>query len=245
MAIETICGGCAKMLRVADEHAGKKARCPHCGYVYDVPAATSGPAASEIAARYEGEWFLRTTDGKTYGPVSYQELLSWRREGRVVSGCELRGGDSQEWFPATRQFPDLQAQSPSVTQMTGSSSANPFAETTENPYASPATSSTGGLAGVRPHRGGMISTFGLVCWAIGCFGGLLCGPLGFAGLIFGIMAWVMGVADLRDMRAGRMDPAGESSTRIGMISGMVFCVFSILATVGAIAFVILAIAMDA
>jgi hypothetical protein len=39
MPIETICAGCARKLRVADEHAGKKARCPNCGTIYSVPAS--------------------------------------------------------------------------------------------------------------------------------------------------------------------------------------------------------------
>ncbi len=37
MAIETICSGCGKKLAVADEHAGKRARCPACGQIYTVP----------------------------------------------------------------------------------------------------------------------------------------------------------------------------------------------------------------
>jgi hypothetical protein len=40
MAIETICTGCARKLRVGDEHAGKKARCPSCGTIYNVPASS-------------------------------------------------------------------------------------------------------------------------------------------------------------------------------------------------------------
>lgn len=40
MPIETICQGCSKKLRVADEHAGKQARCPGCGNIYIVPQPT-------------------------------------------------------------------------------------------------------------------------------------------------------------------------------------------------------------
>jgi hypothetical protein len=39
------CPGCGKTLRVGDEIAGKLARCPDCGAVASIPAATSEPAA--------------------------------------------------------------------------------------------------------------------------------------------------------------------------------------------------------
>ena len=37
MPIEMSCTGCGQTLRVADEHAGKKARCPACGTIAEVP----------------------------------------------------------------------------------------------------------------------------------------------------------------------------------------------------------------
>jgi hypothetical protein len=59
----------------------------------------------------------------------------------------------------------------------------------------------------RPHRGGMILTFGL----LGLF---VCFP-------FGIAAWAMGSTDLGQMDAGLMDPSGRSMTASGRIIGMV------------------------
>lgn len=43
MAIETICSGCGQKLAVADEHAGKRARCPACGQIYTVPFQSPQP----------------------------------------------------------------------------------------------------------------------------------------------------------------------------------------------------------
>lgn len=60
---------------------------------------------------------------------------------------------------------------------------------------------------LRPHRGAMILTFGILGIVV-CF-------------IFGIMAWVMGTEDLRQMDAGEMDPAGRDMTQIGRIMGIV------------------------
>jgi len=59
-----------------------------------------------------------------------------------------------------------------------------------------------------PHRGGLILTLGILslvcCWPI-------CGPI----------AWVMANNDLREIRAGCMDPEGEGLTNAGRICGIV------------------------
>ncbi len=60
---------------------------------------------------------------------------------------------------------------------------------------------------VRPHRGVMILVFGIL--------GLVC------CIVFGIVAWVMGNGDLREMDAGRMDPSGRGLTQAGKICGIV------------------------
>lgn len=43
MPIDSVCGGCGKTLRVDDQFAGKKARCPQCGSIYDVPLIQPTP----------------------------------------------------------------------------------------------------------------------------------------------------------------------------------------------------------
>lgn len=60
-----------------------------------------------------------------------------------------------------------------------------------------------------PHRGGLILALGLCS----LFTGL--------GFVLGPIAWVMGNADLREMKAGRMDREGESNTQAGRICGMI------------------------
>ncbi|MEO0587444.1 MAG: hypothetical protein AAF078_07380 [Planctomycetota bacterium] len=47
MAIELTCGACGKTLRVADEYAGRRASCPSCNAVIDIPAA-SAPDTFEL-----------------------------------------------------------------------------------------------------------------------------------------------------------------------------------------------------
>ena len=55
----------------------------------------------------------------------------------------------------------------------------------------------------------------LVLW-IGILGSVL-----FFVPVFGVMAWVMGSSDLREMREGTMDPRGVGLTRAGQLLGMI------------------------
>lgn len=59
-----------------------------------------------------------------------------------------------------------------------------------------------------PHRGGTILALGIISF--------FCFPI-----VLGPIAWIMGNNDLREIRAGRMDPAGEGNTNAGRICGMI------------------------
>lgn len=59
-----------------------------------------------------------------------------------------------------------------------------------------------------PHRGTLILVLGIL-------------SLSGMSLLTGIPAWIMGNNDLQQIRAGVMDPEGESNTNIGRILGMV------------------------
>ena len=61
--------------------------------------------------------------------------------------------------------------------------------------------------GVEPHRGTLVLVLGVLSL-------MACGLLG-------PVAWAMGSADLKKMRAGRMDDRGESETKAGYICGMI------------------------
>lgn len=64
-----------------------------------------------------------------------------------------------------------------------------------------------------PHRGTLILVLGILS-IVCCF-------------ICGIIAWVMGNKDLKEMAAGRMDPAGRGLTNAGKICGIVGIVVQI------------------
>ena len=84
---------------------------------------------------------------------------------------------------------------------------------------------------LRPHRGVMILVFGILSLVI-CF-------------IFGIVAWVMGNADLREMDAGQMDPEGRGLTQAGKILGIVGVCLTALGVVITILYLIFAIILVA
>jgi predicted Zn finger-like uncharacterized protein len=80
-----------------------------------------------------------------------------------------------------------------------------------------------------PHRGAMILTFGIV----GIVAVFVCAPFGTPfGLIFGILAWVLGRSDLTKMSQGEMDPEGESNTRSGWICGIIATCLGLLILLG-------------
>ncbi|MBX3352418.1 MAG: hypothetical protein KF684_05745 [Phycisphaeraceae bacterium] len=72
-------------------------------------------------------------------------------------------------------------------------------------------------AGMRPHRGVLVLVFGIL-------GLVLC-------FLFGIAAWVMGGADLRQMDAGHMDPEGRGLTQAGKICGIIAVVLQLIGIV--------------
>lgn len=82
------------------------------------------------------------------------------------------------------------------------------------------------VSALTPHRGTTILVLGILGW-------VCC-------VILGIIAWVMGNNDLREMEAGRMDRSGEGLTKAGKILGMVqvfvtiavLIVYAILAVIG-------------
>ena len=57
----------------------------------------------------------------------------------------------------------------------------------------------GAPSALKPHRGTMLIIFGVL--------GIIC------CVIFGILAWVMGQGDLKEMAAGQMDPSGEGMAK--------------------------------
>jgi hypothetical protein len=70
---------------------------------------------------------------------------------------------------------------------------------------------------MKPHRATLVLVLGIL-------GLIVCGLLG-------IVAWVMGNGDLKEMDAGTMDPSGRSTTNAGRICGIIATILMIIAVV--------------
>ena len=79
---------------------------------------------------------------------------------------------------------------------------------------------------MKPHRGTLILVLGIL-------GLVICGPLG-------IVAWVMGSGDLKEIDAGTMDPAGRGTTQAGKICGIIATILMIIGVIVGILIVALA-----
>jgi hypothetical protein len=223
MAIESNCTGCGNRLSVAEEHIGKKARCPACGMVYVVGGDAAGGAAAESPAGAVGasgsnhfglaetsyggqaddsqtpwQYWMKAGDGSEYGPVDRGTLDRWFQEGRIAANYQVREGETGQWQQA------------SVFQM--QASANPYASS--NPYAaSPSPAAAAPAVYPKADQSGLIL-------AMGILGLFLCG-------VFAIVAWVMGHNALKDMQAGAMDPTNKGLTQVGYYMGMVSVILHI------------------
>jgi hypothetical protein len=220
MPIETICQGCSKRLRVADEHAGKLAKCPHCQAIYTVPqsaAAASWGAGSTTDASLAASdrWHLKTPDGLSFGPVSLAELDRWLADGRITAASQIMHEADGQWVVANQIYPHL-------ASFTAESPRKPVPMPQAiNPYAAPTTAFPFAPSRFRePHRGGVILALAIV-------GIFVCD-------ILSVVALVMGIIDLSKMNRGEMDPSGRGLT----IAGIVIAVLKIVV----IAFVIAAMA---
>ncbi|MDP6445344.1 MAG: hypothetical protein QGG36_01385 [Pirellulaceae bacterium] len=191
MTIETQCSGCGRKLRVADEHAGRAAACPECGVSTPIPSDAE-PLPVEPAI-----WRMKTPEGKVYGPITETEMKDWVNQGRVDAACTL-SDDGEQWRPAGEVFDQLNPVE-AVPQQASYYARSP-------------------VVVMRPHRGGMILTLGILSWIVAC-------P------IFSIMAWVMGTADLREMSHGQMDDEGMGVTQAGQVLGLLNALVWILAGV--------------
>lgn len=60
-----------------------------------------------------------------------------------------------------------------------------------------------------PHRGSLVLVLGILS------------VVGILSIILGPIAWSMGNHDLKEIRAGRMDPEGEGTTNAGRICGII------------------------
>ena len=206
--IDSICSRCGKQLRVSAEHAGRKARCPHCQLVYTVPAQNTVSSAGfelSLPAPPTGEtWQVKSPDGLIYGPVTKSELDGWRDAGRITHLSQLLPTGGGQWLWAAQVYPEL-TPAAAMTPLALQAPANPQPPTHLHPYYA---------SGIVPHRGVLVLALAIT----GVF--TFCAGLSIIGV-------VLGVHDLRLMKQEKMDPAGRGLTIAGIVLSLGFIVLNI------------------
>lgn len=235
MAIESICSSCGQRLSVADEHAGKQAKCPACGAVYQVPTPASSPGSSgsdgfDLTPKQSSEnvdLFGETSAGQPSGSGSeFGAGASSEYWMRAADGSEYGPVDQptlQRWFEEGRV-----ADNYSIRQGAGGDwiPASQFRATAASPAggnANPFASGTsaGGVTyqGVKnyakPDQSGLVLAMGILSF--------------LACVICGIFAVIIGGRALKDIDAGLHDPANKGLIQVGYYMGIaslvihVFC----------------------
>lgn len=186
-------------------------QCPGCGKTLEIGAEHAGkqarcPMCNEI-------YTVPLADEQT----PQEEGGEWR----------LRTPEGQTYGPVKKsELDEWVAEGRVSSDCVLSSDVQPdwvSAELVYSELASPAPRQTAAQAApmahyISPHRGGLILALGIMSWASCC-------P------IFGIFAWVMGNADLGEMRAGRMDRSGSGLTQSGQVIGMIHALIGVIASV--------------
>lgn len=195
--MESQCPQCHSRLRIPDDAAAKKIRCPSCqaiialsesGPEVAIPGPGSAPEApqprpSAIPPAGETKWTVKLEDGQTYGPISKADLDRWVAEGRLGPECQLLKSGSGQWEWAGDVFPQLAAPpSREPPTRSGVSSAFPnVAEqkpsgapyiSTDNPYASPSSGSNFSASRVRR----IPDVLPWAIFSLVCCGGILAVP---------------------------------------------------------------------
>lgn len=240
MPIIVTCTGCGRKLRLADEHAGKTARCPACRMTFQVPldaakapdggsddvlridentptpklapmtTPTSAPLGSSAPA---DAWYLRVPEGHQYGPVPKTEMDNWVREGRVTAQCQLKNGDGP-WQPAASIYSQLGgAQSGVGPFQPVQQPANPFAQPMGGAPYNPYASPMAPQMGYPPNFAYRKPHRGGMILALGILS-FFCCPIMIINL-------VLASNDLSEMERGTMDTSGQGLTRTGQILSFV------------------------
>lgn len=87
------------------------------------------------------------------------------------------------------------------------------------------------MSGLRPHRGGMLLTFGIIGLVVNLLSCGCCALFLPVGFVFSIMAWVMGRSDLQAMQRSEMDLTGYGTTNAAVVLGIIGVVLGGLAIV--------------
>ena len=242
MPILVACPTCNGQLRVADDLIGRKVRCPACQAIFDAreqaPAPPPAPMDAPVETVPVDAWRSLNLELGPEPPAAADRA-------KPVGAVEIRMDPGEERPTAPPGPPPAETSEPEQPRRAQLNDVHDDLRDCprcgKHVYRGARRCGACGLffgdedvdwrpryddtdrrmprRDCEPDRGGTVLTLGiisLVCAALFCFAVPI--PL---GLILGVIAWLMGSADLRKMRAGDMNPAGHSSTQAGFICGIV------------------------
>ena len=205
MASELVsCPECQRKLRVPTELVGKQVKCPTCGHTFTADPATQAPPPPPPAAVEPSRRAPARSAATRRTTDDEDEERSRRKRQRSRRDDDDDEDDDDRPRRRSRSRRDDDEDDDEDDDRPRRRRRRDFL----------------------PHRGGAVLTLGIMALVL-FFVPFM--PVG--GLVLGIMAWVMGNNDLAEMRAGRMDPEGESQTNAGRVCGIIAVVLHVLSLV--------------
>lgn len=211
MPIESICTGCGRTLRVADQHAGSEAQCPICHTVYQVPASvpsdpgTMGVPSSWASPQPMTRWFAQIPTGAEYGPVDKEVIVQWGLEGRLNAACLIRAEGQTDWVP---YLDWMQSNASQPTPASSSPFTNAPPPNNGNTFGAIPDTSDGRVHYPKSSQGTLVLILGLVSWFL-CFTWIGTIPVAISALL-------VGRNDLGNIARGESPPKERRLTLIGM-----------------------------
>jgi len=150
-------------------------------------------------------WYVQ--NGQKQGPVTELDIISALANSSIPQGTLVWTEGMAEW-EQVGQRPEFTASQlypaqPGYTQMPGQMQTSHL----------------------KPHRGTLILVLGILSLVL-----ISCCAL--FGLICGIIAWILGKADMKEMDQGIMDSSGRGTTNAGLICGIIGTIIGALGTIG-------------
>ncbi len=246
MPIDSICSGCGKMLRVADDFAGRKARCPICGVTYVVgDSSTTASSVDSGNAETTYEQPIDSNSLRSIEPSASLESLSSPiapAPSRINEEFFVRTPNQSVYGPTDRQTVlDWIAQGrlddschirPSNSEQWIGLSTWRFQSKQQNPFANAYSVGAAGYAqneslqfkpapnSLNQSAGYASSGNGLVVLILGIVSWILC-PTFFGALICAIIAIVLGLNELKRVRQGVSPASNKTPAMFGLWLGII------------------------
>jgi predicted Zn finger-like uncharacterized protein len=226
MPTTVACPECGSKLRVPEELAGREVRCARCSTTFTAPEIIPEVPPADVQVPFE----MPSSGLPPTPPPEPGDDLAFRLDLSLEDGSPPARPTRPTAVPALKPIPvDSDAQSPRRPALNDDHDdlqdcpecgKQLHRDYRRCPYCGRRLSRSSRDLPAYPirrdpeaHRGGLVMALGII--AILTFG---CPP---AGLVFGILAWFMGQGDLKRMKAGEMDSAGEGLTQAGWICGII------------------------